>query len=204
MWYGQGMADPVVVKPLGRPRATGADEAILRATLNLLAEAGLAGTTIRAIAERAGVARATIYLRWPGRDALITAAVQLAMGGPPFRMTGDLHEDLSRGAERARKVFGQPTFQALLPEIVRAFLSGEPGTTYDVLAPNRRGIADEYARLAADSGFRTDIDPDVVVDLVIGGHLNHLLATGRAPSERLSRQMLEVVVAGLRASSSAL
>jgi AcrR family transcriptional regulator len=198
------MTDPAVTKPLGRPRARGADEAILHATLDLLADVGLEGTTIRAIAERAGVARATIYLRWPSRDALITAAVQRAMGGPPFLMTGDLREDLRRGAERARKVFAQPTFQAVLPEIVRAFLSGEPATTYDVLAPNRRGIADEYARLAADTGFRTDIDPDVVVDLVIGGHLNHLLATGRAPSEKLSKQMLEVVVAGLRASSSAL
>lgn len=198
------MTDPAVTKPLGRPRATGTDKSIVHATLALLAEVGLEGTTIRAIAERARVARATIYLRWPSRDALITAAVQLAMGGPPFLMTGDLHEDMRRGADRARKVFGQPTFQAVLPEIIRAFLSRNPATTYNVLAPNRRKIAEEYAELASDTGFRTDIEPDVVVDLLIGGHLNHLLATGRAPSERLSKQMLEVVVAGLRASSSAL
>lgn len=198
------MTEPAFTKPLGRPRATGADEAIVHATLDLLAEVGLEGTTIRAIAERVGVARATIYLRWPSRDALITAAVQLAMGGPPFLMTGDLREDMRRSADRARKVFGQPTFQAVLPEIIRAFLSRNPATTYDVLAPNRRKIAEEYAELASDTGFRTDIEPDVVVDLLIGGHLNHLLATGHAPSERLSKQMLEVVVAGLRASSSAL
>lgn len=198
------MTDPAGSKPLGRPRAKGADEAILQATLDLLAEVGLEGTTIRAIAERAGVARATIYLRWSGRDALITAAVRLAMGGAPFLMTGDLHEDLRRGADRARKVFGQPTFHAVLPEVIRAFLSCDPATTYDILAPNRKRIADEYAQLASDTGFRTDIDPAVVVDLVIGGHLNHLLATGHAPSERVSRQMLEVVVAGLRARSSAL
>ena len=198
------MTESHVTKPLGRPRAAGADAAILQATLELLAEVGLGGTTIRAIAERANVARATIYLRWPSRDALITAAVKLAMGGPPFPLTGDLHEDLRRGADRARKVFGQPEFHAVLPEIIRALLSRKSAVAYDVLAPNRRKMADEYAKLAAETGLRTDVDPDVVVDLIIGSHLNHLLATGRAPSERLSRQMLEVVVAGLRATSSAL
>ena len=193
------MTDPALARPpLGRPRAAGADDAILQATLELLAEVGLQGTTIRAIAERANVARATIYLRWPNRDALITAAVKVAMGGPPFLMTGDLEEDLRRGADRARKVFAQAEFQAVLPEIVRAFLSRRPAATYDALAPNRRRMADEYAKLAGETGLRTDIDPAVVVDLIIGGHLNHLLATGHVPSERLSQQMLEVVVAGLR------
>jgi AcrR family transcriptional regulator len=193
------MADQAVIRPLGRPRALGGDEAIIGATLELLAEVGLQGTTMRAIAERANVARATIYLRWPTRDALITAAVKVAMGGRPFTMTGDLAEDLRLGADRARKVFSQPGFQAVLPEIIRTFLSNEPAATYDILAPNRRRIAEEYARLAETSGFRVDIDPAVVVDLLIGGHLNHLLATGRAPSEKLSHQMFEVLIAGLRA-----
>lgn len=197
------MAEPDLARPLGRPRAVGADDAILRATLELLAEVGLEGTTIRAIAERANVARATIYLRWPNRDALITAAVKLTMGGPPFPMTGDLEEDLRRGADRARKVFAQAEFQAVLPEIIRALLARQPATTYDALAPNRRKMADEYAKLAAATGLRSDVDPDVVVDLIIGGHLNHLLATGRAPSEKVSRQMVEVVITGLRAQRPA-
>ena len=198
MWYGCGMAEPDVAKPLGRPRAAGTDDAILHATLELLAEVGLEGTTIRAIAERANVARATIYLRWPNRDAVITAAVRLAMGGSPFPMTGDLVEDLRRGADRARRVFGQAEFQAVLPEVVRALLSRQPAAAYDALAPNRRRMANEYAELASSSGFRTDVDPTVVVDLIVGGHLNHLLSTGHPPSERVSRQMLEVIVAGLR------
>lgn len=193
------MADPALTKPLGRPRARGADDAILRATLELLSEVGLNGTTIRAIAERAGVARATIYLRWPTREALILGAVKTAMGGPPFLMTGNLLEDLRRGADRARKVFAEPDMQAVLPEIVRAFLSNDPTQAYDEIAPNRRRMADEYRLLAAEYGLRTDIDPSVIVDMLIGGHMNHLLATGRSPSEKVSRQMLEVILAGIRA-----
>ena len=39
---------------------------MLRATIDLLAERGMEATTIQAVSDRTGIARATIYLRWPG------------------------------------------------------------------------------------------------------------------------------------------
>jgi len=198
MWYVEAMATEATGKPLGRPRDAAVDEAVLRAAIELLVESGLAGTTMGAVAERAGVARATVYLRWPSRDDLIQAALRVAIGGTPFPLSGDLETDIRRGGERARSVFSRREFQAILPEVVRALLSKDGPTNYDALAPNRRLIGEEYRALAAGSGFRTDVDPEIIIDLVVGAHFNHLLATGEGPSAKETRQMLDIIIAGLR------
>lgn len=186
----------------GRPRSARAEEDILRATVELLTNAGLDGTTIQAIADRARVARATIYLRWPTREALITAALRHAIGRQPYPLTGDIEADLRLGGEQAQWVFSQPLFAAVLPALVREFVRlDQASVTFDMLFLNRRRVAEEYDRLAASQGFREDIDGIVVVDLVVGALLVHFLATGAPPTE-YREQLLDVVLAGVRRPSS--
>ena len=124
----------------GRPRDAAIDEQVLRATLDLLVERGLESTTIQAVSDRTGIARATIYLRWPGRTALILAALRWAIDRPPMLLTADLATDMRRGAERARQVLLQETFVAALPTLMQVFLDGEgpaAGLTFDSLYPER-------------------------------------------------------------------
>ena len=59
----------------GRPRREGADEEILSIARTLLAEHGYRALTVDAVAERAGVAKTTIYRRWPSKGALISALI---------------------------------------------------------------------------------------------------------------------------------
>jgi AcrR family transcriptional regulator len=59
----------------GRPRREGADDQILEATRELLAEAGYAAFNVDTIAERTGIAKTTIYRRWPTKGALVAAAL---------------------------------------------------------------------------------------------------------------------------------
>lgn len=183
----------------GRPRSERAGAAILDATVALLAEQGLDRTTIQGIADRAQVARATIYLRWPSRESLITAALRHAIGRPPFALTGDLAVDLRLGSEQAGWILSQPVFTSVLPALVREFLARDrAGVTYDTLIPNRKRLAEAYDRLAASQGFRDDIDGFVVVDLVVGPLLLNLLATGRPPTDAFRERQLEAVFAGIR------
>ena len=49
----------------GRPRREGADATILAATRELLGETGYAAFNVDVIAERTGIAKTTIYRRWP-------------------------------------------------------------------------------------------------------------------------------------------
>ena len=53
----------------GRPRDPAVDEAILSAAVDLLGEVGYARLTMEQVAERAGVGKASLYLRWPSKVA---------------------------------------------------------------------------------------------------------------------------------------
>jgi AcrR family transcriptional regulator len=182
----------------GRPRVEATDATILRAAIELLAEAGLRKTTVDAVAARAGVARATVYLRWPSRDALLAAAARQALGQPRYPLTGDLATDLGTGARRARTALAQPLFVAIFPELASGLLARSPATAYDEIAPNRQRLAEELRATAVAEGYRTDVDPTLPFDLIVGATLNHLLATGTTPSEEDTARMVEVVVDGLR------
>ena len=139
-------------RPAGRPRDPDIDQAILGAAVEVLGEAGLQGVTVSAVAQRAGVARATIYLRWPTREALLGAMARAAGGGFPYPMTGDLEADLRAGAAFARTVVAGEHFVALLPELVTAVLAQPPELTLDDLAPNRAPYAATYRASAAAQG----------------------------------------------------
>src|SRR5450755_1541159 len=79
----------------GRPRSEEADRAILRAATELLAERGLPGMSIEEVASRAGVAKATVYRRWPSRGALaLDAFVAEFTALQPLPDTGFLRDDL--------------------------------------------------------------------------------------------------------------
>ncbi len=58
----------------GRPRSEVAHQAILDATLELLAEVGFSALTVEGVAQRAGVGKATIYRRWPSKLPLVVEA----------------------------------------------------------------------------------------------------------------------------------
>jgi AcrR family transcriptional regulator len=183
---------------VGRPRGSATDATILQAVLTLIGEVGVAGVTVAEVARRAGVARATVYLRWPSRAALVGAATKAVAGGKPFELTGDLERDIRRGATFLETVVGAPYFNAIVPELIRAVLADPQEIAFDALAPNREGLAAEYWMLAAAQGFDPRIEPHLLFDLLFGTALAHVLATGAAPTPEDSRQIAEVVIAGLQ------
>jgi hypothetical protein len=93
-------------------------------------------------------------------------------------------------------------FAAVMPALIRELVVGDPErdrwATYDALFPNRARFADEYHRLAADQGYRTDVDPHLPVDLVIGAFFSRLVATGQPPTARFGHEVVDLVLAGLR------
>jgi AcrR family transcriptional regulator len=185
----------------GRPRSHGVDTSVLEAAIDLLASKGPDGVTVNAVARRTGVARASIYLRYPNRMALLGAALRAAIGRQPYRLEGDIEADLRQGAAQAQAILATPSFRAILPEVVRGLLHQAPGAegiTSDMVAPNRRPVADEYRDGAAAAGFRPDIDPDLPFKLIVGGVIMSLLADGIAPTISEATQVADIVIAGLR------
>jgi AcrR family transcriptional regulator len=62
------------VRRPGRPRSERAEQAILDAALDALAECGVDCVTCEDVAARAGVGKATLYRRWSGKEDLLIAA----------------------------------------------------------------------------------------------------------------------------------
>lgn len=168
-----------------------------------MVERGVEGTTLAAVARRAGVARATVYLRWPTRSALVGAAARAAVGGQPFPLTGDLERDVRVGAAYVQRVFAIPTFAAILPEIVRAVLAHPPELAFGSIAPRRRDLTSLYDEGAAAQGFDPDLDASIPFDILLGTAIAHLLATGQPMSEPKAAQLAEVIVRGLRRANGA-
>ena len=108
-------------------------------------------------------------------------------------LTADLATDMRRGAERARQILLQDTFVAALPTLMQVFIDGEgpaAGLSFDSLFPTRRALIDDYARRAAEQGYRTDVDPAAAIDALLGAMLMRLLTTGKPPtSDRLLRSL---------------
>jgi AcrR family transcriptional regulator len=170
----------------------------------LLTEVGLAGLTMSAVVDRSKVARATVYRRYPTREALLHAALAHVKGREPFPLSGDIAADIAMGATWAAAVLGEPRFQRFLPLFVTEALRG-PAAARSVVgrvAPNHGRIAREYADQAAAAGFRTDIDPSLIGDIVQGTMLMRLLATGVPPDKASVDQLASIVLRGLRAAAA--
>jgi len=58
----------------GRPRSERAEQALLDATIEAVGELGIDGVRCEDVAARAGVGKATLYRRWPGKEDLLIAA----------------------------------------------------------------------------------------------------------------------------------
>jgi AcrR family transcriptional regulator len=67
-------ADCAAARRPGRPRSEQAEQAILEAALEAVADRGLDGVSCEDVAARAGVGKATLYRRWPGKEDLLIAA----------------------------------------------------------------------------------------------------------------------------------
>src|SRR5580658_807520 len=80
----------------GRPRSERARQAILASAAELLLARGLAAVSMDAVAERAGVSKATIYRWWPSKETLALDALynEWAAVQPRTRSTGTLRGDL--------------------------------------------------------------------------------------------------------------
>ncbi|MBM6621245.1 TetR/AcrR family transcriptional regulator [Micrococcaceae bacterium RIT802] len=79
-----------------RRRGAELESAILDAGWEQLLEGGYAGFTFEAVAERAQTGKATLYRRWPNKEALVMAVLSHSdVGAPPdVPDTGSLRDDV--------------------------------------------------------------------------------------------------------------
>lgn len=184
----------------GRPRSQKARRAVLDAARALVEKGGYHAATIEAIAERAGVAKTTIYRSWPNRAALIVdLLMEMAQNAVPMPSGPDPLEAVRtemRGIARASDHLMGHLLTALVaeaqrdPEIRTALLSG--------LFHPRSNATAKMVRKAQEAGVvRKDISALVAVDLLVGPLFYRMLVRHQPLTDAYVSQVFRVVTAGL-------
>ena len=159
----------------GRPRSAEADAAIVQATLEVLMTEGFRGLSVEAVRQRAGVGKATIYRRFPDKEALVRAAVESVHADVSLPDTGSLMGDIDalwaaayERADYAMRLLADATNH---PEMHRIFRTA--------LIDPRRAVARTILERAVERGeLRADLDLDTVIDLIVGPVIYRLLIDG--------------------------
>ena len=166
-----GTAEAAVSRRPGRPRSEQADQAIIDAALSLFAESGPEGLCIEQVAARAGVGKATIYRRWPGKEDLLLDAIAALKVPLPEPAGRSAREDLVT-------LLGAMCQETADPRRARQFalLLGE-GAKYPrlmaryvetVLEPRREVIREVLRQGIASGELRPDLDVDAALFMLIG------------------------------------
>jgi AcrR family transcriptional regulator len=174
----------------GRPRDPELDRRIAQAALDLFGEAGWAGFAMEAVARRAGVGKASLYLRWSSKEALLTDAVTLRMSRVADVDTGTLRGDLIELAVQMLDLYAGPDSRAAL----RLALEGDaiPGVAEHYESVRRSQVL--AARATVRRGIhRGELAPDTPVTLLLdtlaGGAMMHALSTPPDRMEDLTREI---------------
>jgi AcrR family transcriptional regulator len=187
----------------GRPRSDRAHRAILDATRELLVESGFSRLRLEHVAAQAGVGKATIYRRWPTREALVLELLmELAAPHIEIEDVGDTHAELLAATTHAMRALTEtpfgPVIRALLSHIASNPALGDPFRAAVVQA-RRNAVAQVLARGTARGDLRPDADPDVATELLVGPVYFRLMFGGELTHEFAER----VVDAVSRGFSSA-
>ncbi|MDB1087662.1 TetR/AcrR family transcriptional regulator [Streptomyces sp. ACA25] len=199
----------------GRPRSAAADRAILAATRHALAELGWAKLTMSDVATRAGVARTTLYRRWPGKNELVVDAVadlfdaQLDL---PDRgsLPADLEGVVLRFAELLERpetrigllaVFAESTRDPVLRARIRAAIV----TRQRELVVRGRERAQLRGELPQDppgaaGSTRAARRVDLIFDIIAGSVVHRTLVSDQPVDAAWAREFADLLLGGLTAS----
>lgn len=193
--------DTVAARPPGRPRSAHADEAIIEAALDIIAEGNTVDAlSMDAVAARAGVGKATVYRRWPNKEALMMDAIVALKGDIPTPGGVSVRDDLIALLSRVGRYGGRAgkLMPCLAPEIHR-----NPALydRYVAWMEKRREVIRDVLR----RGIRTgELDPELDVELAVAALTSPLTMQSalrwhpHLTKERLAERLVDMILNGIR------
>ncbi|WP_419997917.1 TetR/AcrR family transcriptional regulator [Streptomyces boninensis] len=192
----------------GRPRSAAADRAILDATRAALVELGWGGLTMSDVAARAGVAKTTLYRRWPGKNELVVEAVAALFEELTLPDLGSLEADVRGVVLQFAGLLSRPEARTSLMAVV-----AEGAHDAALRARIREAIVDRQkglvlagrARAYARGELVPDADPvvaarnaDLIFDVIAGTVVHRTLVSDEPVDEAWAASFAGLVAAGLR------
>jgi AcrR family transcriptional regulator len=145
----------------GRPRSEAVSQAILDATLDLVAEEQSIGSvSMEAVAARSGASKATIYRRWSSKEELVAAAVDSIKAPPELDLPHtSVRDDLIRLGSSARTSLPQREQVVLRCVTFEAIRNPELRKQQDRYMARRRESGRAIFRHWVEQGvLRADLD----------------------------------------------
>jgi AcrR family transcriptional regulator len=186
-------------RPVGRPREARADEAILTATLRLMAERGVRDLRMDDVAEHAGVGKATIYRRYRSKDELVSDAVATLVSEITIPDTGSTRADLMALMTQAVELYSGSLAARLMPAILEE-TRRNPELARTVrgqfLAGRRDALSAVLKRGVRRGDLRRGLDLELALDVLGGAIFYRLLVTGGPIDDALAEGIVELVLRG--------
>ena len=175
----------------GRPRSN-LNATVFAAALRSVHELGYAGATMDRIAMTAGVAKTTIYRRWPSKGALIADCLVDAFG--PVPLEGASQDEVMSSAIRwvAAKI-GEPGVGAAFAGVFSDAIS-DPALR-EILSAR---LQDPYRRALQDALGEPENRVLFFIDVVVGTLLHRMGMTGESMVDADVAALVEMVLRALR------
>jgi AcrR family transcriptional regulator len=186
----------------GRPVEARPREAAIQATLDLIAAHGIAGLTTDAVAQRAGISKATMYRRWRSKQQLVVDAVAALVSDIAVPDTGSTRGDLVALMAGAVEVYAGSREAAVMPSLIDAMSRDDAlaAAVRDTFLAGRRAALRAVLERGVDRGdLRRDLDFELALDVLGGPLFYRLLVTGGPIDEHLAEGVADLIVRGFGA-----
>jgi AcrR family transcriptional regulator len=174
------------------------------AALEVLADRGLAGFNIEAVAHRAGASKATVYRRWRSAGELLIDAMDTSFRPFPVPASGDLRSDLVELLSTFEHLLaGQP-----FPRLLAAFMDAaerEPrlkGLHAELTERRREPLRVLLIRARERGEIPAGADIELGVDLLAGPSFYRYFVAHRLPPDGYVTAVVDHVLRALGGTHS--
>ena len=183
----------------GRPVEERPRQAAIEATLELIAEHGIRGLTTNAVAERAGISKATMYRRWRSKEELVVDAIAELVSEIAVPDTGSTRADVLALMQGAVELYGGSVEAGVMPSLVDAMSRDDDlARTFrdGFLASRRAALRAVLARGIERGDLRADLDVELALDVLGGPIFYRLLVTGGPIDDQLAEGVTDLLLRG--------
>lgn len=191
-----------------RQRGEVREEAILLATLELLAEVGYDRMTMDAVAARAHSSKATIYRRWPGKPELVVSAVKRYTASPAVAPAdgGDLRQDLLAVLQAMRSSLADQDAALILGLMIAMRRDAELAAAVrsQVVTDKGEAFGAVIARAVARGELSATVDHALFVEISSAMLFSRLFITGEPLDDAFIDHLVDAVLLPLLDHQSSL